>query len=121
MLINDAIVNGYWPEFLKVETVTPVPKVKSPQTVDDLRKICGLLNLSKILEKVICKYLIDDMKQKLDSSQYANQKGLSINHYLVKLVDRVLCALDGSTKGETHAVIASFIDWSKRSTGKILL
>ena len=113
MLINDAIVNGYWPEFLKVETVTPVPKVKSPQTVDDLRKICGLLNLSKILEKVICKYLIDDMKQKLDRSQYANQKGLSINHYLVKLVDRVLCALDGSTKGETHAVIASFIDWSK--------
>ena len=113
MLINDAIFTGYWPEFLKVETVTPVPKVKSPQTVDDLRKICGLLNLSKILEKVICKYLIGDMKQKLDSSQYANQKGVSINHYLIKLVDRVLCALDGSTKGETHAVIASFIDWSK--------
>ena len=113
MLINDAIVNGYWPEFLKVETVTPVPKVKSPRTVDDLRKICGLLNPSKILEKVICKYLIDDMKQKLDSAQYANQKGLSINHYLVKLVDRVLCALDGSRKGETHTVIACFIDWSK--------
>ena len=113
MLINDAILTGYWPEFLKVEIVTPVPKVKSPQTVDDLRKICGLPNLSKILEKVVCKYLIDDMKQKLDSSQYANQKGLSINHYLIKLVDRVLCALDGSTKGETHAVIASFIDWSK--------
>ena len=93
--------------------VTPVPKVKSPQSVDDLRKICGLLNLSKILEKVVCKYLIDDMKQKLDRSQYANQKGLSINHYLVKLVDRVLCALDGSTNGDTHAVIASFIDWSK--------
>ena len=87
--------------------------MKSPQTTDDLRKICGLLNLSKILEKVICKYLIDDLQAKLDKSQYANQKGLSINHYLVKLVDRVLCALDGSTKGETHAVLASFIDWSK--------
>ena len=111
MLINDAIVSGHWPEFLKVETVTPVPKVSSPQTVDDLRKICGLLNLSKILEKAICKYLIADMKQ--DKSQYANQKGLSINHYLVKLVDRVLNALDGSANGETHAVIASFIDWSK--------
>ena len=98
MLINEAIMTGYWPEFLKVETVTPVPKVSHPQTVDDLRKICGLLNLSKILEKVICKHLVADMKDKLDKSQYANQKGLSINHYLIKLVDRVLSALDGTTK-----------------------
>ena len=104
---------GYWPEFLKVETVTPVPKVSHPKTVDDLRKICGLLNLSKILEKVICKHLVADMKDTLDKSQYANQKGLSINHYLIKLVDRVLSALDGSTKGENTAVIATYLDWSK--------
>ena len=113
MIINEAIMIGYWLEFLKIETVTPVPKVSIPQTVDDLRKICGLLNLSKILEKVICKYLIRDMKGSLDKSQYANQKGLSINHYLVKLVDRVLGALDGSSKGENTAVIASYLDWSK--------
>ena len=36
-----------------------------------------------------------------------------VNHYLIKMVDRVLDALDGSTNGETQAVIASFIDWSK--------
>ena len=113
MLINEAIITGYWPEFLKVETVTPVPKVSHPQTMDDIRKICGLLNLSKILEKVICKYLVADMKDSLDKSQYANQKGLSINHYLIKLVDRVLGALDGSTKGENSAVIATYLDWSK--------
>ena len=113
MLINEAILTGYWPDFLKIETVTPVPKVNHPQTVDDLRKICGLLNLSKILEKVVCKYLISDMKGSLDKSQYANQKGLSINHYLVKLVDRVLGALDGSTKGENTAVLATYLDWSK--------
>ena len=53
------------------------------------------------------------LKQSLDRSQYANQKGLSINHYLIKMVDRVLDAQDGSTNGETNAVIASFIDWSK--------
>ena len=113
MLVNEAILTGCWPDFLKVETVTPVPKVTHPQTVDDLRKICGLPNLSKILEKVICKYLISDMKGSLDKSQYANQKGLSINHNLVKLVDRVLGALDGSTKGENSAVLATYLDWSK--------
>ena len=81
--------------------------------MDDLRKICGLLNLSKILEKVICRHLIEDMKGTLDKSQYANQKGMSINHYLVKLVDRILGALDGSAKGENTAVIATYLDWSK--------
>ena len=39
MLVNEAIFTGCWPEFLKIETVTPVPKVSHPQTVDDLRKI----------------------------------------------------------------------------------
>ena len=68
---------------MKVESVTPVPKVTNPKTVDDLRKISGLLNISKILEKVIVKYLVSDIKGNLDKSQYANQEGQSINHYLV--------------------------------------
>ena len=33
---------------------------------------------------------ISDMNLKLDPSQYANQKGMSINHYLVQLVDKIL-------------------------------
>ena len=121
LLINDAIVNGYWPDFLKLEMVTPVPKVKSPQTVDDLRKICGLLNLSKILEKVVCKYLIDDMKQKLDRSQYANQKGLSINHYLVKLVDRVLWLWMAQQRVTPMLSLPASSIGQRLMTGKILL
>ena len=31
--------------------------------------------------------VISDMKSKMDPSQYANQKGLSINYYLIKFVD----------------------------------
>ena len=58
------------------------------------------------------------MQGSLDKSQYAYQKGLSINHYLVKLVDKVLGALDGSTKGENTAtyckiLLATYLDWSK--------
>ena len=83
MLINEAIIEGNWPQFLKNETVTPVPKVKSPQSTDDLRKISGLMNLNKIMEKLVLKYLVDDMKKNIDKSQFANQKGQSINHYLV--------------------------------------
>ena len=98
---------------MKVESVTPVPKVTNPKTVDDLRKISGLLNVSKILEKVIVKYLVKDIKGDLDKSQYANQEGQSINHYLVFMIDTILKALDGSAGGHHIAVIASLIDWSK--------
>ena len=112
-LINDCIAEGVWPDFLKVESVTPVPKIPNPKSANDLRKIAGLPNLSKILEKIIVKYLVEDMKAKLGACQFANQANQSINHYLVQLVDRVLSVLDGSTRGEHTAVIATLADWSK--------
>ena len=65
------------------------------------------------MEKIIVKNLVMDMKEKLDACQFANQANQSINHYLVKLIDRVLSVLDGSTKGEHAAVIAILVDWSK--------
>ena len=112
-LINDCIAEGVWPDFLKIESVTPVPKVAHPQSANDLRKIAGLPNLSKVMEKIIVKYLVEDMRTKLDACQFANQANQSINHYLIKLVDKVLSVLDGSTKGEHTAVIATLVDWSK--------
>ena len=112
-LINACIREGCWPDFLKIESVTPIPKIPHPQSANDLRKIAGLPNLSKIMEKIVVKYLVGDMKSKLDECQYANQEYQSINHYLVKLVDRVLNALDGSTKGEHTAVLCTLVDISK--------
>ena len=56
-LINACIREGCWPDFLKIESVTPVPKVPHPQSANDLRKIAGLPNLSKIMAKIIVKYM----------------------------------------------------------------
>ena len=44
-------------------------------TNDDLSNISGLMNLDKIMEKIICKWMINDMKNSKDPSQYTNQKG----------------------------------------------
>ena len=60
--------------------VTPVPKVFPPETVDDLRKIAGLKNFSKVTEKIISEWLISDMSGARDRSQYGNEKGVSVNH-----------------------------------------
>ena len=52
-VINASIVQGCWPDILKREIVTPVPKIFPPKDIDDLRNISGLLNLDKIAEKII--------------------------------------------------------------------
>ena len=89
VVINSSIKQGCWPDIFKLEMVTPVPKVYPPKNIDDLRNISGLLNLDKISEKIISKLMIADMKKNIDPSQYANQKGLSIQHYLVKILDKI--------------------------------
>ena len=113
LIINNCIQQGVWPDVFKVEIVTPVKKVPNPQDIDDLRNISGLLNLNKVMEKIICKFMIEDLKASMDPSQFANTKGLSTQHYLIKMIDRILSATDNSTKGECVAVLASLIDWKK--------
>ena len=109
-VINTAMIQGIWPDILKHEIVTPVPKKSSPKNVDELRNISGLLNLDKLFEKLVSKMMISDMKNHLDPSQYANQKGLSINHYLIKMIDKILTAVDANDK---QAVLATFVDWKQ--------
>ena len=53
------------------------------------------------------------MKSDRDPSQYGNSKGVSVQHYLIKMIDKVLRALDTNNQKEAYAVIASLIDWSK--------
>ena len=83
---------------IQTEIVTPVPKVFPPSNINDLRKIAGLKNLSKITEQIICQYIVTDMK--VDPSQYGNKKGLSVNHYLIRMVNKILTELDKNTTSE---------------------
>ena len=53
------------------------------------------------------------MKEKLDPSQYANQRGLSIEHYLIKFIDRILQALENNSKSEKCEVLATLVDWQQ--------
>ena len=65
----------------------------------------------KIMEKVTCKMIISDMKEKMDPTQFGNRKGVSIQHYLVKMLYYVISALDNNSRGEAVAVIATMYDW----------
>ena len=51
--------------------------------MEQLRPISGLKVFNKITENISSDIMIKDMKDKIDPSQFGNQKGLSTQHYLV--------------------------------------
>ena len=64
------------------------------------------------MEKLIYELIVSDMSSSLDPAQYGNQKGISIQHYLIDMIHRILTTLDKNSRKETFAVIASLIDWN---------
>ena len=112
-IINCSIKTGKYPDIWKVELATPIPKTHPTSKLSDLRNISGLLNCDKISETLISELILSDMKNNIDSAQYGNTRGRSINHYLIKMIDRILSAVDKNTRKETFAVVANLIDWSK--------
>ena len=104
---------GEYPDIWKTEVVTPVPKKYPPEKPNQLRKISGTLNFSKIFEKFLADAIVKDMAPNSDKSQFGNRKGVSTQHYLIKLLHRVLTSLDKKTKHEANAVILHLIDWKQ--------
>ena len=69
--------------------------------------------LQQIMERIVLEMVISDMKEKLDPSQFGNQKNTSIQHYLVRLLHRILTNVDRNSRGEVHAVLCTFVDWKQ--------
>ena len=112
-IINASMRLGAWSKLYKAEIVTPVPKCFPPKSPDELRNISGLLTFNKIAEQLVAELIIDDMANLLDRSQYANQKGLSLQHYLIKMINQILSDTDNNSKGEINAVLATLYDWKE--------
>ena len=110
-ILNKSIIAGKWAKIYKRETITPIPKTFPPDNIDNLRPIANLLNFNKIQEKIIGELVIEDMEEHLDPSQYGNRRNTSIQHYLVKLIHRILSAVDNNSGDEVNAVLCSFVDW----------
>ena len=83
-----------------------------------MRNISGLLNFDKVMEKLISEIMVSDMMDKWDPSQYGNEKGTSIQHYLIKMIHRILTVLDNNSRRETFAVVANLIDWNSAFPSK---
>ena len=65
------------------------------------------------MDKVIGELMIADMYPKRDPCQYGNEKKVSRHHYLIKMVNRILTAVDQNSQKEAMAVIVKMVDWSQ--------
>ena len=112
-IVNSCLKSGKYPAIWKCEIVTPVPKVKVPEKLDQLRKISGLLNFSKITDSILTEFIVADMSMLSDKAQYGNVKGVSVQHYLIKMIHQILLKVDKTSQSGSFAVILNMIDWSQ--------
>ena len=109
MIFNQITEEANYPSMWKIEHQIALSKVPMPETVDDLRNIAKTPFLSKVYESFIGEWLLPIIKPYLDPGQ-CGLKGLSITHYLIKLLHFVHATLD---LRQPHAVLAACIDLSK--------
>ena len=103
---------GEYPRIYKFEICTPVPKSYPPENTSQLRNISGLLNFDRVFKKLISQLIIADMDSSMDPAQFGNQRGISVQHYLIQMLHRILSALDNNSRGDIFAVVANLIDWN---------
>ena len=48
----------------------------------------------------------------MDPAQFGNQKGISVQHYLIQMLHRILTVLDNNSRGDIYAVVANLVDWN---------
>ena len=109
IIFQTIITSAVYPDQWKTEHQIPVPKIFPPETEDDLRNISKTPFLSKVFESFMAAWLLPIILPFMDPGQ-CGLKGLSITHYLIKLLDFVHSSWD---KRQPHAVLAACVDLSK--------
>ena len=112
-IINIMFEQGRYPELWKKEVITPAPKVYPTLNVKQLRPISGLINFAKITDRILAEYMTSDMSTNRDRHQYGNEKGISVNHYLINLIHKVLTFVDKNSASEKFTAVLMMLDWSQ--------
>ena len=109
-LINISILNGVYPDCLKIASIKPLHKKDSKLLTGNCRPISLLSNLNKIFEKVIHYrlYRFLESKKSLYKHQFGFRKKHNTNHAIIALTEEIREALDNG-----EFAIGVFIDLQK--------
>ena len=89
--------------------IIPVPKSQNATYEDEVRPISLTACLSKILEDFVVKWMMEDVKCKIDPKQFGSLQGSSKTFCLIDMINNWLSLLD--TKSQYLGVC--FVDFSK--------
>ena len=109
-IINNIVQSCEWPGQWKQEWVTPIGKIPTPESEDDLRPISLTPFFSKVTEHFVVMWLLDYIGHLIDFRQYGGTKGNSITHYLIEFINFILLNQDST---DQTAILACMVDFSK--------
>ena len=108
-IFNASVREGKVPLIWKKANVVPVAKVRPPVSMEsDIRPISLTPTISKVLESMVGRWILDVVGSQLDDHQFGSLKGRSTTHALVDMLHHWNKALDDS-----QSVRVLFIDYAK--------
>ena len=110
IIFNKCLIQGIFPDIMKIADVVPLHKNGNIHMVDNYRPISLLMTISKILEKLVYNrvYTFLNKTNQIYESQYGFRSKHSCEHAISDLVGNIL---KGKENGE-HT-ISVFLDLSK--------
>lgn len=109
-IVNSSFKDRMFPSRWKMALVKPLPKINTPINPSDFRPISLLPAVSKIMEKIAAKQMVDYLKKKnlLDTHQSAYKSNHSTLTALLNITDDIYDALE-----DTEVTILILLDYSK--------
>ena len=109
-IVNSSFMDKIFPSRWKMALVKPLPKINIPMEPSDFRPISLLPAISKIMEKIAAKQMVDYLKRKnlLDTHQSAYKHNHSTLTALLNITDDIYDALENS-----EITLIILLDYSK--------
>ena len=107
-IINTSLIQGKFPEALKIAEVTPIFKKSDCLNKENYRPISILSSVSKVFEKIMYAQINKFMENKFSKCLTGFRKGHSTQHTFMVMIEKWKNSLDKKNK-----VAALFMDLSK--------
>ena len=106
-IYNDISETKIWPKIWKNESVTIIPKTRTPTEIGQLRNISCTMLASKVYESFVLGWTLGQVK--LKDNQFGGSKGCGAAHLLISVWQNVLQDLKDCRAG----TLLTAIDYAK--------
>ena len=112
-IFNASLTSTIVPAIWKDSDIIPIPKSQPPTCEDDIRPISLTPGLAKVLEDFVVRWMITDIKERIDPKQFGCLKGTSTTYCLLDMIHTWLHNLESPKK---HLRLR-FLDFAKAFDG----